>query len=96
MDKCLKKDIRYWTDDPEWQKIRLDLIGKWRDNYDYCIGRLEKYINDVTKASDGHLCRVYNYLTGSGFRTGRIPLNARAEKLKDLVSAEIAKRSSKK
>ena len=57
---------------PEWQAVRKSLLGKWKEQPDWCCSQLRKYLGNISKTSDDKIKVVKNYLTGTGFRTGRI------------------------
>lgn len=69
--KCKKE----WIKDPEWQKVRKDLQGRWRNQEKYCLNQLANFLGPLDKAPLSKLCVVANYLTGTGFRIGRISSN---------------------
>lgn len=64
--------VQQLVKDKEWQKIRLHLKGKWKDNPKYCCKVLRNYLGDIRETTDNKLRIVLNYLTGSGFRIGII------------------------
>jgi len=54
----------------EWQSLRKSFEGTWNKTpQDNCI-KLRKYLGDFK--NENKLRIVMNYLTGTGFRTGRI------------------------
>ncbi len=62
--------IQKIVDDPEWQSIRISMLGTWiRKRKENCQ-RLENYLEDFSDPLK--VRRVHNYLTGSGFRSGKI------------------------
>lgn len=65
-------DIRVIVAQPEWQQIRHDFIGTWKnkEKIPSNIKRLEAWLGD---GSDPIKVRqILNYVTGSGFRIGII------------------------
>jgi hypothetical protein len=82
------QDIRQIVDDPEWQELRLSFIGTWKSKVEENVIKLEKYLGD--DPSEMKLVRVYNYLTGTGFRMGVIG-NSETENLKNLVKSKLDK-----
>jgi len=60
--------------DPEWQKLRKSLLGKWRLHAVENLDVLKAYLGDLSAVNreDPKFLRVFNYLTGSGFRIGII------------------------
>ena len=58
--------------DPEWQKVRESLRGKWMANPQGCCNVLRKYLGSIKSTQNHKIIIVMNYLVGSGFRTGRI------------------------
>ncbi len=58
--------------DSEWQKVRQSLLGQWNKNPIWCCTQLKNYLGDIRTTSKDKIDVVMNYLTGTGFRTGRI------------------------
>lgn len=56
--------------DPEWQELRKSFLGTWKHSPVQNIHKLREYLGDFTDYLK--LRRVLNYLTGSGFRSGKI------------------------
>lgn len=69
--KVKATNIQEVVDDPEWQKLRLWLKGKWAQQGPECVKRLRDYFNK-DKSDPWRVRRVLNYVTCSGFRTGAI------------------------
>lgn len=69
--KVKATNIQVVVDDPEWQKLRLWLKGKWALHGPECIRRMRNYF-EVDKENPWRVRRLLNYLTCSGFRTGAI------------------------
>lgn len=79
----------------EWQKVRRSLLGNWKEKPDWCCSQLRKYLGSISSTSNDKIRVVMNYLTGTGFRTGRIKPPC-AVKLRQQLSMEIKKRKAKK
>lgn len=62
--------IQQIVDDPEWQVLRQSFVGTWMLTPSLNVKRLRKYLGDFSDPKK--LRRVHNYLTGSGFRSGKI------------------------
>ena len=81
--------------DPEWQRVRQDLVGKWKSKPTYCCAQLKKYLGSIKITPNVKLRIVLNYLTGTGFRTGRIKHNC-ISNLRLLIMLEIRRRKKEK
>ena len=55
-----------------WEKVRKSLLGQWKSRPEWCCSQLKKYLGNVSNTSNDKIKVVMNYLTGTGFRTGRI------------------------
>lgn len=77
--------------DPHWQKVRKSLLGKWKENPDWCCQQLRNYLGPLSSAQYDKLRIVMNYLTGTGFRSGLIKPDC-VIKLRGEISAEMKKR----
>lgn len=90
-----KKPIRELVKDPEWQKVRKELLGNWMKRPNWCCMKLRQYLGSIHSTSDDKLRIVMNYLTGTAFRMGKIKprcvIILRAE-----ISAEMKKRKYSK
>lgn len=88
------KGASEFTKDPQWQSLRKSLLGQWTLRPDWCILQLKKYIGNIHTSDERRLKQTLNYLTGSGFRTGRISSKEYPEisKLRAEISAELKKR----
>ena len=95
LTEAKKKPIRDIVKDPKWQKVRTGLLGQWKKKPEWCCKQLRSYLGPISKASDDQLRIVMNYLTGSGFRTGRIK-HACIQKIRDSISKERKSRSKNK
>lgn len=69
--KVKATNIQEVVDDPEWQKLRVWLKGKWSSQGPECVKRLREYF-EKDKQDPWRVRRVLNYVTCSGFRTGAI------------------------
>lgn len=78
----------------EWQKVRKSLLGKWKENPTWCCNKLRKYLGNISNTSNDKIKVVQNYLTGTGFRTGKIK-HACISQLRAQLSMERNKRISK-
>ena len=81
--------------DEEWQKLRSSLVGTWKTNPERNCKLLRNYLGDINKCSDNKLRIMLNYLTGSGFRIGKIKHKC-IDKLREDVKLEMKKRKIKK
>ena len=81
--------------DPNWQKVRKSLVGQWSKRPQWCCEQLRKYLGNINKTDDKKLAIVFNYLTGTGFRLGKIKHEC-VQEIRTQVSMEIKKRKSKK
>lgn len=80
---------------PQWQAIRKSLLGQWKEKPEWCCSQLRKYLGNVSATSKDKIKVVQNYLTGSGFRTGKIK-HPCISKLRMMLSMERKKRVAKK
>ena len=64
------RDIREVVKDPTWQALRRALLGTWKHDPAASAFLLLRYVGDG--ADVWRVARVYNYLTGTAFRTGAI------------------------
>lgn len=87
------KPIREIVKDPSWQKVRESLLGKWKNEPEWCCNQLRNYLGNISTASNTQIRIVMNYLVGSGFRTGRIK-NPCIVLLRTKLSMEIKKRKT--
>jgi hypothetical protein len=79
----------------EWQTVRKSLLGNWMKKPDWCCSQLRKYLGSINKTHNDKIRVVMNYLTGTGFRTGRIKPSC-AVTLRQQLSSEIKKRKAQK
>ena len=80
--------------DPGWQAVRKSLLGQWMKRPEWCCSQLRKYLGPIGKTSSDKINVVMNYLTGTGFRTGRIK-HPCITKLRVQMSMERKKRKSR-
>ena len=78
----------------EWQNVRKSLLGQWKQRPDWCCSQLRIYLGSVTGASKDKIKVVMNYLTGTGFRTGKIK-HPCITKLRVQMSSEIKVRKAR-
>jgi len=57
---------------PEWQTLRAYFVGKWKSQPDKNLKMLKIFAGNLKKLSNRRLRIVQNYVTGSGFRIGKI------------------------
>jgi len=86
MDK--KSDMMILTKDPQWQKIRISLLGNWSEKPEWCCSTLRKYLGNISTSHSKKLLIVMNYLTGTGFRTGTIKHEC-ISNLREQISKEL-------
>jgi len=79
----------------EWQKVRKSLLGQWKERPEWCCSQLRKYLGSISTTSKDKIKVVMNYLTGTGFRTGRIK-HPCISKLRTQLSMERKKRVAQK
>lgn len=80
---------------PEWQAVRKSLLGQWKQRPEWCCSQLRKYLGSISSTSKDKIKVVMNYLTGSGFRTGKIK-HPCITALRTQMSMERKKRVAKK
>ena len=95
MIKMAKTPIKELVKDPEWQKVRESLLGQWNIRPEWCCQQLRQYLGPINKTEDKKLRITMNYLTGTGFRMGKIN-HPCIHKLRGEISAEMKKRKIKK
>ena len=72
----------------EWQNVRRGLVGNWNLKPEWCCEQLKEYLGNISNTTNNKLKIVMNYLTGSGFRMGKIK-NPCINTLRGQISAEI-------
>ena len=66
------KTMKELVDRKDWQDLRKSLVGTWNKTPEENVKKLRKFLGDIEKCENEKLLIVFNYLTGSGFRTGKI------------------------
>ena len=79
----------------QWQVVRKSLLGQWMKRPQWCCAQLRKYLGPIGTTSTDKLNVVMNYLTGTGFRTGRIK-HPCIQNLRNQISAERKRRKGAK
>ena len=72
----------------DWQDLRISFLGTWKHTPVENVKKLREWIGDFKTTSMDKLRIVMNYLTGSGFRSGRIK-HPEIQKLRDDISIEM-------
>jgi hypothetical protein len=86
-----KKPIHQIVERPDWQRLREELKGKWNLNPEENVRKLRAWIGPLQTTQYEKLRIVMNYLTGTGFRTGKIK-HPSIQKLRDDISVELKRR----
>ena len=86
------KNVLVRSDD--WQAVRKRLLGQWMQRPEWACSQLRAYLGSTGSASTDKLNVVMNYLTGTGFRTGRIKHSC-IQTLRTQISMERKKRKAK-
>lgn len=87
----LKMNIKDIVQIPEWQKLREYFVGKWTTQPEKNLQMLKDFAGNLKTLSNRRLRIVQNYVTGSGFRIGKIS-SPSIEKFTDDVRKEVADR----
>jgi hypothetical protein len=87
----MRRPIKDLVKDLTWQKVRESLLGKWAEHPEECCKVLRRFMGDIHSTSNEKLRILMNYLTGTGFRTGRIS-HPCITKLRSEISVEIRRR----
>jgi hypothetical protein len=90
-----KKPVKDIVKRPDWQAVRKRLLGQWKERPHWACSQLKRWLGPTSQASNDKLRIVMNYLTGTGFRTGRIKPQC-VIRLRTQISVEIKKRKAKK
>ena len=77
--------------DKDWQKVRESLLGQWKEKPEWCCLQLKNYLGNLKDSSLDQLKIVMNYLTGSGFRMGKIKHQC-ISILRKAISVEMKRR----
>ena len=83
--------VKDLVSDPEWQRVRQQLVGNWNLKPIWCCSQLRNFLGEVSNTDEKKLRIVMNYLVGSGFRMGKI-VHPCISSLRGQVSAELKKR----
>ena len=75
----------------DWQEVRQSLLGKWKIDPKGSCKKLRLFLGNIKTTEEDKLRIVMNYLTGTGFRTGRIK-HPEISKLRSEISAELKRR----
>jgi hypothetical protein len=86
-----KKPMRELVKRDDWQKVRESLLKKWKTDPKGNCAKLRKFLGNIKTTEDDKLYIVMNYLTGTGFRTGRIKHEC-ITKLRAEISVEMKRR----
>lgn len=78
----------------DWQKVRVSLLGHWKEHPERNVKILKEFLGDIKETETEKLIIVYNYLTGSVFRSKTI-VNQDAMKLKERIKKELKVRFKK-
>ena len=89
----LKMNIQDIVKIPEWQELRAYFVGKWKEQPEKNLQMLKDFAGDLTKLSNRRLRVVQNYVTGSGFRIGKISSDE-IQKFVEQVRKEVADRKT--
>ena len=89
----LKMNIQDIVKIPEWQELRAYFVGKWKKQPEKNLQMLKDFAGDLTKLSNRRLRVVQNYVTGSGFRIGKISSDE-IQKFIEQVRKEVADRKT--
>lgn len=87
----LTESMKDLVQDKEWQQIRQSLLGKWKNNPTENCKILRSYLGNVSECKEKKLRIVMNYLTGSGFRMGKIKHSC-IQSLRNDISKELKRR----
>lgn len=82
-------------EDPKWQNLRKSLLGKWKEQPEWCCHKLREYIGNLKTCHINKLRRTLNYLIGTGFRTGKIKHEC-ITKLRKEISDELRRRKEQR
>jgi hypothetical protein len=75
----------------DWQKLRRSLLGTWLKTPKENVIKLRNFLGDIENAEMDKLIIVYNYLTGSVFRT-KLVEHPSIDKLKKEIKDELIRR----
>lgn len=80
---------------PEWQDLRISLIGKWKANPVKCLDKIKEFLGPISLSDSKRLRITHNYLTGSGFRIGMISHYA-IDNFLEHIREEVKRRKQEK
>jgi hypothetical protein len=89
----LEESMKELVQDPEWQKLRSSFIGTWKTNQTQNCSKLRNYLGNISTCDEKKLRIVMNYLTGSGFRMGKIK-HPCIQNLRNDISKELKRRKN--
>lgn len=89
-----QQQMRQLVQNPKWQEVRRSLVGTWKEKPEWACDQLKKFIGQMSTTSKDKLRIVMNYLTGTGFRTGKIKHQC-ISSLRMQISMEMRKRKAK-
>ena len=75
----------------DWQKLRQELKGTWSSDPEGNVKKLRRWLGNLKICEYNKLRIVMNYLTGTGFRTGRIK-HETISQLRADISVEMKRR----
>lgn len=78
----------------DWQALRKSFLGKWKTKPKENIQKLRDWLGNIQNTEYEKLRIVMNYLTGSGFRTGKIK-DSDIQELRNDISKEMRRRKAK-
>lgn len=87
----LTESMKDLVQDKEWQQVRQSLLEKWKNDPAGNCKILRNYLGNVSECDEKKLRIVMNYLTGSGFRMGKIKHSC-IQSLRDIISKELKRR----
>lgn len=90
-----KKSMKQMVNRADWQSLRKSFLGTWKETPSKNISKIRTWLGPLSNAEDEKLRIAMNYLTGTGFRTGRIKHPA-ISKLRTDISVERRRRKFKK
>jgi len=83
--------LKFASHDSLWRETRSLLKGHWKQDPEWCCGKLSNFIGDFPTSRCSQLGLVMNYLTNSFFKMSGVSHRS-IEDLKRRLSVEIAKR----
>ena len=84
-------DMKQMVDRQDWQELRRSFLGTWNTHATQNVTKLRSWLGNLKTCPEEKLRIVMNYLTGTGFRTGKIKHPA-IQKLRDDISQELKRR----